>query len=182
MNWFYKLNENSITHSNLKHKILLFSASLRTFVGNLARTGQKFTFVSSQLSKNSLKIFRSCSCFFMVFSFFCCSENVVILHLPQKNFAAIQYSKWPTDQVWCSCNGASGLFLKNKKAKTSLHRDSFFARISNIWNVSPDNIRAEKELPSFVKKLKSFFYLRLIKVFLSFHSMGACKCFNFVCL
>ena len=34
-----------------------------------------------------------------------------------------------------------------------------------MWNALPDNIRAEKELPSFVKKLKSFFYRRLSKVF-----------------
>ena len=64
-----------------------------------------------------------------------------------------------------SRRGASGLFLKNKKAKTSLHKDSFFVRICNIWNALPDNIRAEKELPSFVKKLKSFIYLTLSKVF-----------------
>lgn len=38
---------------------------------------------------------------------------------------------------------ASGLFLKNKKAKTSLYRDSFFVRICNMWNALPDNIRAE---------------------------------------
>ena len=64
-----------------------------------------------------------------------------------------------------SRRGASGLFLKNMKAKTSPYRDSFFVRICNTWNALPGNIRAEKELPSFVKRLKSFFYLRLSKVF-----------------
>ena len=64
-----------------------------------------------------------------------------------------------------SRHGASGLFLKNMKAKTSPYRDSFFVRICNTWNTLPGNIRAEKELPSFVKRLKSFFYLRLSKVF-----------------
>ena len=62
-------------------------------------------------------------------------------------------------------HGTSGLFLKNMKAKTSPYRDSFFVRICNTWNTLPGNMRAEKELPSFVKILKSFFYLRLSKVF-----------------
>ena len=51
------------------------------------------------------------------------------------------------------------------KAKTSLYGDSFFVRICNIWNTLPGNISAKKELPSLVKKLKYFFYLRLSKVF-----------------
>lgn len=74
--------------------------------------------------------------------------------------------------------GASGLFLKNKKAKTSLYRDSFFVRICNIWNALLDNVRAEKELLSFAKKLKSFVNLRLRKVF----NQGDIRFFKLVCV
>ena len=83
-----------------------------------------------------------------------------------------------------SRHGASSLFLKNMKAKTSPYRDSFFVRICNTWNTLPGNIRAEKELPSFVKRLKSFFYLRLSKVFNQYniHFLKLvcvdCHCFN----
>ena len=54
-------------------------------------------------------------------------------------------------------HGASGLFLKNMKAKTSLFWDSFFVRICNIWNTLPGNISAKKELPSLLKKLNISF-------------------------
>ena len=82
-----------------------------------------------------------------------------------------------------SHRGASGLFLKNMKAKTSPYRDSFFVRICNTWNTLPGNMRAGKELPSFVKKLKSSFYLRLSKVFnQDIHFLKYvcvdCHCFN----
>ena len=82
-----------------------------------------------------------------------------------------------------SRRGASGLFFKNMKAKTSPYRDSFFVRICNTWNTLPGNVRAGKELPSFVKKLKSSFYLRLSKVFnQDIHFLKYvcvdCHCFN----
>ena len=43
----------------------------------------------------------------------------------------------------CSHWGSSGLFLNNKTAKTSLFHDSFFIRITNLWNALPIAIRSE---------------------------------------
>ena len=64
-----------------------------------------------------------------------------------------------------SRRGSSGLFLKHNKARTSLFRESYFVRISNLWNAIPDSIRSVDLLASFKKKLKSFFYVRLSNVF-----------------
>ena len=64
MNWFHKCYENLITDSYLNSKIILFSASLRTFEHCSAWTEQKVSFVSLQLSRNSLTVLRSSSAFF----------------------------------------------------------------------------------------------------------------------
>ena len=64
-----------------------------------------------------------------------------------------------------SRRGSSGLLLRNNFARTSLFRDSYFIRISNLWNAIPGYIKSESLLESFKKKLKSFFYKRLTIVF-----------------
>ena len=46
-------------------------------------------------------------------------------------------------------------------ARTSLFLDSYFVRISNLWNAIPEYIKSESLLESFKKKLNSFFYKRL---------------------
>ena len=72
--------------------------------------------------------------------------------------------------------GASGLFLKSKKAKSLLYRHSFFVRICNIWNALPDN---RKGTTVFRKKLQSFVHLRLGKVIRSFKLVCVkCRRFN----
>ena len=63
-----------------------------------------------------------------------------------------------------SRRGSSGLFLNNKTTKISLFRDSFFIRITNLWNALPIDKIGGKLVP-FKKKLKSFFYNRLSSVF-----------------
>ena len=58
--------------------------------------------------------------------------------------------------VFCtgrSRRGSSVLFLKNTFARTSLFRDSYFVRISNLWNAIPEYIKFESLLESFKKKL-----------------------------
>ena len=64
-----------------------------------------------------------------------------------------------------SRRGATGLFLNNIKANTSLFRNSFFVRISNVWNAIPDELKSEVSVNVFKNKLKSFFFSRLHKVF-----------------
>ena len=41
-----------------------------------------------------------------------------------------------------SRRGSSGLLLKNNFARTSPFRDSYFARISNLWNAIPEYIKS----------------------------------------
>ena len=43
--------------------------------------------------------------------------------------------------------------------------DSFFIRLSNIWNAVPCDIKAETTLSSFKAKLKSFYFVRLYQIF-----------------
>lgn len=64
VNWFHKCYENLITDSYLNSKIILFSASVRTFEHCSAWTEQKVSFVSLQLFRNSLTVLRSSSAFF----------------------------------------------------------------------------------------------------------------------
>ena len=51
-----------------------------------------------------------------------------------------------------SPRGSAGLFLNNKTANTSLFRNSFFIRITNLWNALPIAIRSEVEIVPFKKK------------------------------
>ena len=57
-----------------------------------------------------------------------------------------------------SRRGAPGLFLNNIRANTSLFRNSFFVRISNVWNAIPDELESEVNVNVFKNKLKSFFF------------------------
>ncbi len=58
-----------------------------------------------------------------------------------------------------------GCFRNNKTTKSSLVRNSFFVRITSLWNAMPIAIRSEVRLASFKNKLKSYFYERLRSVF-----------------
>ena len=64
-----------------------------------------------------------------------------------------------------SRRGSSGLFLISKTANTSLFRNYFFIRITNLWIAILIALGSEVELVSFEKKLKSFYYSRLSLVF-----------------
>ena len=64
-----------------------------------------------------------------------------------------------------SRRGASGIYLATPYCRTSLFRDSFFVRLSNIWNAVLDHIKAETSLSCFKTKLKSFYFLRLNQIF-----------------
>ena len=77
---------------------------------------------------------------------------------------------WNVDDLVGFCSGrsrrgSSGFLLKNNFARTSLFRDSYFVRISNLWYAIPEYIKSESLLESFKKKLKSFFYKILTIVF-----------------
>ena len=61
--------------------------------------------------------------------------------------------------------GASGVFLNNVYAKTSRFRDSFFVRISNLWNALPSDLKSESNVNVFKNKLKAFYFTRLRVVF-----------------
>ena len=52
---------------------------------------------------------------------------------------------------------SSELFLNNKTANTYLFRNSFFIRITDLWNALPIAIRSEIEIVPFKKKVKSSF-------------------------
>ena len=69
---------------------------------------------------------------------------------------------------YCNCKsrrGSSALNLTTAYFKTSLFRDSFFIRLSNIWNAVPGDIKAETTLSSFKAKLKSLYFVRLYQIF-----------------
>jgi hypothetical protein len=65
-----------------------------------------------------------------------------------------------------SRRGTAGCFLNTLNAKTSLFRNSFFVRISNLWNALPFDLKSESDMNSFKKKLKSFYFSRLRTVFM----------------
>ena len=79
--------------------------------------------------------------------------------------------------TWRSRRGSSGVLLKNNFARTSLFRDSYFVRISNLWNAIPEYIKSESFLESFKEKRKSFFYKRLTIVF----NQGDIRSYKLVC-
>ena len=56
--------------------------------------------------------------------------------------------------------GASGIFLNNVYAKTSLFRDEFFVGISNLWNVLPSDLKSESNVNVF-KKFKTFYFTHI---------------------
>ena len=74
--------------------------------------------------------------------------------------------------------GSSGLFLNSKTANTSLFHNSFFIRITNLWNAKPIAIRSEVDIVPFKKKLKSFIYNRISSVF----NQDDIHSYKFVCL
>ena len=55
---------------------------------------------------------------------------------------------------------ASGIFLNNVYAKTSLFRDTFFVRISNLWNALPSDLKSESNVNVF-KKFKTFYFTHI---------------------
>lgn len=59
----------------------------------------------------------------------------------------------------------SGLNFKINKNHTSTFRDFYFNRIANLWNNIPNNVRPAESIDSFKRKLKSFYFKRLFKVF-----------------
>ena len=52
---------------------------------------------------------------------------------------------------------ASNLNLLNNSSRTSLFRDSFFNRISNLWNSLPPNLRSTDSFFIFKKSLYNFY-------------------------
>ena len=87
--------------------------------------------------------------------FYKCKSGIIQLNL--ENYVKYCNSK--------SRRGSSGLYLRTAYFKTSLFRDSFFIRLSNIWNAVPCDIKAETTLSSFKAKLKSFYFVRLYQIF-----------------
>ena len=83
--------------------------------------------------------------------FYKCESGITQLNL--ENYVKYCNSK--------SCHGSSGLYLTTAYFRTSLFRDSFFIRLSNIWNAIPGDIKAETTLSFFKAKLKSFYFVRL---------------------
>ena len=70
--------------------------------------------------------------------------------------------------VFCTVSlhrGASGIFLNNVYAKTSLFRDLFYVKISNLWNALPSDLKSESNVNVFKNKLKTFYFTRLHVVF-----------------
>ena len=53
------------------------------------------------------------------------------------------------------------MFLNIANVRTSLFRNFFFVRISNIWNTSLIDINSESNLNSVNEKLKTFNFSRL---------------------
>ena len=64
-----------------------------------------------------------------------------------------------------SRRGASGIFLKNVYAETSLFRDSFFVRIPNLWKALPSELKYESNVNDFKNKLRTFYFTRLHDAF-----------------
>ena len=87
--------------------------------------------------------------------FYKCKSGIIQLNL--ENYVKYCNSK--------SRRGSSGLYLTTDYFKTSLFRDSFFIRLSNIWNAVPGDIKAETTLSSFKAKFKSFYFVRLYQFF-----------------
>ena len=55
----------------------------------------------------------------------------------------------------------SGWFLNDATVRTSLFRNFFFVRISNIWDASRIDFNSESNVNSFKKMLKTFYFTRL---------------------
>ena len=68
--------------------------------------------------------------------FYKCKSGIIQLNL--ENYVKYCNSK--------SRRGSSGLYLRTAYFKTSLFRDLFFIRLSNIWNAVPCDIKAETTL------------------------------------
>ena len=56
-------------------------------------------------------------------------------------------------------------FPYNVYAKTSLFRDPFFLRISNLWNALPSDLKSESNVNVFKNKFQTFYFTRLRVVF-----------------
>lgn len=71
--------------------------------------------------------------------------NLNLLPLYKYIYGIIDINLDNSAQFWSGCShwGSSGLFLNNKTAKTSLFHDSFFIRITNLWNALPIAIGLE---------------------------------------
>ena len=54
---------------------------------------------------------------------------------------------------------------KGKFARPPLKGDSFFVRITNLWNALPSDLESESNVNVFQNKLKTFYFTRLRVVF-----------------
>ena len=90
------------------------------------------------------------------------------------------FSKYFSFCTGRSRRGTSRQFLNINSAKTSLFRNSFFIRMPYMWNALPCEIKSESNVATFKKKLKSFFFNRLQKVFdpddIRTFKIICCKC------
>ena len=72
------------------------------------------------------------------------------------------YFSFVTSQTRQAC---SGLNLKINNNRISTFRDYYFNRIVNLWNNIPNDVRQAQSIDSFKRKLKSFYFERLLNVF-----------------
>ena len=59
----------------------------------------------------------------------------------------------------------SGLNIKINKNHTSTIWDFCCNRIANVWNNIPNDVRQAESVDSFKRKLKSFYFKRLFRIF-----------------
>jgi hypothetical protein len=64
-----------------------------------------------------------------------------------------------------SQRGKTGLYLDSQYARTSCYRDTYFMRITNLWNAIPEALISAGTLKSFERDLNIFFFSRLQMVF-----------------
>ena len=92
--------------------------------------------------------------------------DLVFFFKCKNGLLAIDLCKYVTFATGSTRRGSSGLNLKyNCIPRTSSFRDTYFIRIVNTWNASPNNIKGITILSTFKSKLKAFFLERLRLVF-----------------
>ena len=72
------------------------------------------------------------------------------------------YFSFVTSQTRQAC---SRLNLKINNNRTSTFRDYYFNRITILWNNVPNDVRLAESIDSFKRKLKLFYFKRLLNVF-----------------